>query len=373
MSERNRFRVGALLTFFGSTVSFYIGAGFATMQEIVQYEASYGSRFPLVILTAAVIFIYTNLSFATNANRLRLARGADIYDAYCGVAGPRFGPFAARFYRGFSAFFCYASFIVMCGGAGSTVSEQWGLPVWLGSVLLALLSVLTAVFGLRGITAALGRIGPVNVGMMLLVAVGALIRGAPEYAPHLAEVDTGVYAGVMKQIGGGSPFLSGASYGGFVILWFVTFIAELGAKNRLGEVNGGMLLGSLFVFTASALCCAALICFIPETASAGVPALVLAEKVSPVLAAAFAVTICCGTYAASVPLLWTAARALADESSPKYRPLTVLLGAAGCLIACFLPYRAAINLLYGLNGYLGFVLVAFMLVYDIRTRMSRRP
>ena len=49
------------------------------MQEVVQYEASYGSRFPIVIVVAAAIYIYTNISFATNGNRLNLVRGGDIY------------------------------------------------------------------------------------------------------------------------------------------------------------------------------------------------------------------------------------------------------------------------------------------------------
>ena len=31
----------------GGYIAFYIGAGFATMQEVMQYEASYGSQFGL--------------------------------------------------------------------------------------------------------------------------------------------------------------------------------------------------------------------------------------------------------------------------------------------------------------------------------------
>ena len=41
------------------------------------------------------------------------------------------------------------------------------------------------------------------------------------------------------------------------------------------------------------------------------------------------------------------------------------------MIACFLPYKDLVNVLYGLNGYLGFALVAFMLFYDVRTKMSK--
>ena len=51
-------------------------------------------------------------------------------------------------------------------------------------------------------------------------------------------------------------------------------------------------------------------------------------------------------------------------------------GVIGMVAAMFLPYKALVNILYGLNGYLGFILVGFMIVYDIRTRMgseSARP
>jgi uncharacterized membrane protein YkvI len=43
---------------------FFIGDRFATRQEVMQYEASYGDRFGIVIAVATVINVYTNLSFA---------------------------------------------------------------------------------------------------------------------------------------------------------------------------------------------------------------------------------------------------------------------------------------------------------------------
>ena len=87
----------SILAICGACISFYIGAGFATMQEVVQYEASYGSRFLIVILVAAAIYLYTNISFATNGNRLKLNRGGDIYGVYCGVFGKKIGKCAQCF------------------------------------------------------------------------------------------------------------------------------------------------------------------------------------------------------------------------------------------------------------------------------------
>ena len=57
----------------------------------------------------------------------------------------------------------------------------------------------------------------------------------------------------MKQVGNGNPFLSGASYGGFVILWFAAFLAEIGAKNKLEDVNIGTILSAIFIFGTAAV------------------------------------------------------------------------------------------------------------------------
>ena len=364
--------IASIIALCGACISFYIGAGFATMQEVVQYEASYGSLFPVVILVAAVIYFYTNISFATNGNRLKLERGGDIYGTYCGVFGKKFGKIASVFFDYFSAIFCYMSFVVMCGGASSTVAQQWGLPTGVGAVILTILVICTVVFGLDGILKALSKIGPVIIVMILVVAAVTAITGAGNLSTNMAAIDAGTYQDVMKQVGNGNPFASGASYGGFVILWFAAFLAEIGAKNKLSEVNIGMSLSTFFIFGAAAVCCLALIGHADVTAAADIPALVLAGQILPILAQVFAIIICAGIYTSAVPLLWTGVRKISKEGTPKYRIVTIVGGVLGCVIACFVPYKGLINVLYGINGYLGFILVFFMIIYDIKTRMSKR-
>lgn len=354
----------------GSCISFYIGAGFATMQEIVQYEASYGSLFPIVILVTAIIYVYTNLSFATNGHRLHLSRGGDIYEVYGSVLGSKFGKCMGIFFDYFSALFCYMSFIVMCGGANATVSQQWQVANGVGAIALTALVIVTVVFGLDGILKTLSKIGPVIIVMILIVSIFATISGASNYVDGLAQIDSGMYAESMKQVGNGNPIASGASYGGFVILWFAAFISEIGAQNKLSSVNKGMGLSTLFIFGAAALCCTGVVSHISETAGADIPALILAKHISPIFAQVFAVVICAGIYTSAVPLLWTGVRKVTNEGTKKYKSVVAIAGVAGCLIACCVPYKGLINILYGLNGYLGFILIFFMIIYDVRTKMS---
>lgn len=361
--ENKSVRFAKVLSFCGACIAFYIGAGFATMQEIIQYVASYGSQLGIVIAVNAAIYIYTDLSFATNGSRLKLERGGDIYKHYC-------GKYIGGFFDYFSALFCYACFIVMCGGANATAQQQWGLPNGAGAIILTVFVIATVIFGLDGVIQTLGKVGPIIVMFILIVSVISIFNGAGNISENIKAVDNNLHK--ITQVGNGNPFLSGASYAGFMLLWFASFLAEIGAKNRVKEVNIGMLFSAIFIMGTMVIASVALLAHIDVTAQADIPALILANKISPALAGFFAVIIFCGIYTTSVPLLWTSIGRIEKEGTKKYKLYTVVLGIIGCVIACFLPYRSLVNVLYGLNGYLGFILVAFMLVYDIRTRMSKK-
>ena len=70
--------------------------------------------------------------------------------------------------------------------------------------------------------------------------------------------------------------------------------------------------------------------------------------------------------------MWTGVRRISKENSTGYKIVTIVGGALGCIIACFVPYKGLINVLYGINGYLGFVLIFFMLIYDIKALITTK-
>ena len=211
------FNILSMLAICGACISFYIGAGFATMQEVVQYEASYGSLFPVVIFVAAIIYIYTNISFATNGNRLHLKSGGEIYEVYCSIFGKKIGKIMSRFFEYFSALFCYMSFVVMCGGASSTLTQQWNIFPGVGAVILTVFAIVTIIFGINRMIKTLSKIGPIIIIMILIVSIITAITGLPNLKTNIEIVDSGFYLDVMKQVGKGNPIISGTSYGGFVI------------------------------------------------------------------------------------------------------------------------------------------------------------
>ena len=238
------------------------------------------------------------------------------------------------------------------------------MPNGLGAVILAVATISTVYFGLNNMLKDLKWVGPMIIIFILTIAGVTAIMGWENFAEGLRIIDSKQYD--IVQVGDGNPFASGASYGGFVILWFATFLAELGAKNNVKEVNTGMLISTIAIFGAAAVCCVALIANINETWNVGIPALALARQIHPIFASVFAVIIYLGIFSSACSLLWTGVRKVSEDGTKGYKIATIVGGIIGLIVACLVPYKGVLNVIYGLNGYLGFILVAFMIVKDLR-------
>lgn len=167
---------------------------------------------------------------------------------------------------------------------------------------------------------------------------------------------------------GNNPLSSAMSYAGFVLLWFCTFMADLGAENNAKQVKTGMIVGSGAIALTLIAVSLALIANIEAVAAAEIPSAVLAEMIAPWLAPVFIIITICGIYTTSVPLLWTVANRIKKEGTSGYRAATVILAFAGAIIALFLPYQKLVNVIYGINGYVGIALIVFMLAKHLRLR-----
>ena len=378
--KNNKMKIGAVVGFTGAMIAFYIGAGFATFQEVLQYEASYGNAMIVVVITLAIIYLYTNFSFATVGSRVHVKRGGEIYDHYCGRG-------IGKFFDWFCAIYCYICFFVMCGGANSTIVELFGyfgitVPNGVGAVIITVAAIATVIFGLDGIVNALGKLGPIIVLLILVVAIWTVCTSIGGYDQGIKDMEAMVADGTVATVGGNplseiapwsNPIFAALSYSGFVIMWFAAFMAELGAKNKLKEVNAGVVASIICIGGAAILCSIALICTASESCVKDIPSLYLAMKIAPAFGVLYAVIVFCGIYTTSVPLLWTGITRITPEGTPKYK-ITVVIGAViGCLIACFVPYQGLVNFIYGTLGYVGFLLVFFMVIYDVRTKMGRKP
>lgn len=349
-----------VFTFMGAVLAFAIGAGFATGQELLQYFSAYGWQSILVGITFIIIFIYSNYCFAIAGKRGNLTKGNQVFEYYC-------GPILGKIFDYFASIFCYMSFIVMVAGASSTLNEQYHIPTYIGGALLTVLAIITVIWGLNGIVNIISKIGPVLVAFALIIGIIALVTTVGKIPEGIELIQTGQVEVTKAST---NWLLAGCSYGGFCLMWFAGFMAELGSKNNMKELMLGMSFSGIFNITACVLVGFALTASITQTSAVSIPNLVLAVNIWPPIATVYALIICAAIYSTACPLLWTGVVRFSDEGTSKFKILTVIAGILALIIALTVPYGKLLNYIYVLNGYGGFVLFAIMVVQDIRYRIS---
>ena len=351
-----------ILSIIGATIAFGIGSGFATGQEILQYYSSWGWWCLGTALIFIVITIYTIFSYSAAGYYQKFEKNYMIFSYYC-------GPVIGKEFDYFAVFFCYMSFVVMLSGSSALLHEQWGLPSYVGGIAIAVLSGASVIFGLNGVVNVISKIGPIMIVFSVFIAIFSLVTTYDQVPDNIVKMNSGE---VEVLHAGPNWFISGLSYGGFVLLWFAAFVTQLARENTLKEVYTGVCCGQLITNSCGVILAFALIGSIMEVADKQIPNLVLALKIAPWMSFVFAFIIFIAVLSSATPLLWTSVQRVATEKTPRYYVATIVLLIVGVIIAFFVPFNRLMNVCYVINGYSGFVLVIFMIVKDVKTYLIKK-
>lgn len=355
-------RPGKVLNYAGAFIALLIGSGFATGQEILQYFSSWGYWGVAGVILMFLLMAYVGMSFVSAGFRQKFDNPNDIYKYYCGnVLG--------TFYDYFSVFFLFLSYTVMVAGAGATLEQHYKLNPYIGSVILVALAIGTVIFGLGRIVDVIGKIGPIIVVMAIVVGLAAIVRHIDK-APQALEVMKQLVADGTVKVASTSWWLAVGSYVGFCMLWLAAFLAQIG-KGAASDKEGKQ--GAFFGAFGFALACLVVtlgilfgISLIAAEKGAQIPSLVLASEINPLLANVFSIIIFAGIYTTAVPLLWTVVARFSKEKTPRFRMLSLILGVVGGIIGVLLQFDVLVNYVYVLNGYVGLLLLAIMIVRSVQ-------
>lgn len=343
-----------IIKFAGAFIAFLIGAGFATGQEVFQYFTSHGYAGLLVGLATFIGLGYAGSDFIAVGYNVKFNNTNDIYRYYC-------GKHIGGFYDYFSTLFIFMSYIVMLAGCGATVAQHYGLDPRIGGVIMLILSVVTVAMGLGKIVDIIGTIGPAIVIIALSVGLAALVMNPDGVSVGNEMLKDPEFMKKITRVGD-NWLEAAASYVGFCMLWLAAFCAALGQKaNSAKEGVTGMMLGSLGFTLGAVVLMFGFLAHMNEVALADIPSLIIAAQIYPPVASVFSIVIMAGIYTTSVPLLWSVSARYAEEKTKKFNVLTVVLGVAAFIVAFSLPFKMIINYIYGINGYVGILLIFFML------------
>ena len=365
---KEKMRIGLLASLAGALLAYLIGSGTASGQESMQYFTSWGSvggTLTVMVINAVVMFC-TFMAY-TYAGRHGTSDLAGVCEFYCGKV-------VGKLFTAFAWIFNTCCFFFMISGFGSTLNQQWGLPLWAGYLIAVALAVGTAVMGLQGIVNIIGKIGPVVVTFLFLLGVIAAFR----FFPHIPDGIVLIKSGQVELLqAGANPVLAGLSFGGCSILLVAAYMASIGKKLAAYKKKYTIILcaiGALAITVTVGILGLCHLGNVEQSATAAIPNLLIANDIfgvaSSILGPVFAIIILLSIYSTFCPMLWTCVSTIIkDEKSFKYKLTCILSGVGVFIVDLFIPYETLVNVIMTYCGYTGSVVV---IVLTIRWIMVSR-
>lgn len=336
-------------TFIGTVV----GAGFASGQEILKFFSHFGLGGIIGIIMCCILFAAAGTAVMLLGRKLRAVSFGEVVRLVC---GKKTGPFMDLLL----GLFLFGTLSVMLAGSGAVFFQQWGLPYWLGTGFTMVVSVLTVIFGLRGIINANSIVVPLMVSVCLLATIPSIsLKWIGANMSEFIPADTGAAPHWL---------LSALLYVSYNITLGVSVLAPLGneIKSRQalywGGILGGLGLGVLAMFMNLAI-----LSHYPESAQYEIPSLFVAGRLAWAIQLAFSFILWAEIFTTIIGTLYGVAVRLSLVTRINYRLVTVVL----MLMAISLSrmgFSGLVGTLYPLFGYFSLVFLTSLLLFPVLNR-----
>lgn len=335
-------------------VGVVVGAGFASGQEILQFFSSFGYWGLLGGVVSGLCFTILGMAVGELS---QVSVSHSFKEGLYLICGPLLGVVVDIMIT----FFMYAIAVVMFAGGGSLMEQQWGVPAQYGSIAVMLITVLIVFLRVDRVMAFIGSVTPILVLMMIFLCIYSWnTRDLP-----LEELD--VIAQTKPQ-GAGHWLVGSLLYVSYNMVVGAPFLMIAGAQATsrrnalLGGLVGGLLLGFLIVLIS-----AGVFGRIDTIGSAALPMLMLATEQSKLLGTIMSVVIFAMILTTSVGVLYSFSARIFTPNTRKFNIGTAIAGGLG-LVGAKIGFINLVGTVYPFFGYLGFVLMAWILIAWFRLR-----
>ncbi|MCG3401893.1 branched-chain amino acid transport system II carrier protein [Staphylococcus massiliensis] len=338
-------------------VGVVVGAGFSTGQEVKQFFADYGLWSYIGVIISGLILSFIGRQVA------KIGTGLDA-DNHQSTLEYLFGKAFGRIIDYLLIICLLGISITMIAGAGSTFKESYGVPTWLGALIMCILIFVTLLMDFNKIVRALGFVTPFLIIMVVLIAAVFLFKGQVS----LPEVNSTVkHPSIFKGI------LNGFVYGGLAFsVGFTTLIAIGGDASRRRISGSGALFGGIIYTILLALINFALQSEYPSIKSSSIPTLTLADSIHPIVSTVLSIIMLLVMYNTILGLSYSIAARFTKPYSKKYYIfITVLMLLSYGL--SFFGFEDLIKVLYPTMGWIGLIVIVGVLVkYFMRKKENKK-
>lgn len=383
MSSEKKFGVIAAMATAGAFISYTVGSGFASGNEVLQFFGSWGMPgCVFAVLGAALITLVSCACLYKIGSKLTFDTTSAAYN-YVG------GNILGKFFQLFTFVSIFGTFMIMFSGAGSVLSQFWDMPVWVGSVIMGVISGIVVLGGLSAVEKVLGSVGIILLVYVLIFGAASLFYPESDVS-QAALIPQAVADGAVSQanlfalpplsfISGlaklNSPLLEGMLYAALCMVNGVPFIMTLGKKTSTTKEAFGSALITTIAFYACVVFVMILIMFNfktvinPETNRMHpFPVLAAVDLIWPSGSWTYVILIFAGIFTTTTGFLWVLSEWLfpSQVRTKKTNTFVVVMIVFGICMGSVLPFSALINFIFPLSGLVGLVLTVCLVVRTVQ-------
>ncbi|WP_342318863.1 YkvI family membrane protein [Corynebacterium mayonis] len=331
--------VGISFAFIGVVV----GAGFASGQEAMQYFVAFGTQGIWGAVLGSVLMLVGGVSILQLGSYYQAKEHMEVLGSISGKVLSwvlDIATIITLFSIGF----------VMFAGAGSNLNQQFGLPIWVGAVVMLGLVIFFGLMDVDKVTAAIGTITPFLITFVVVSCVWTLATSDVSWAvlnEQASNVDTTLP----------NWWISALNYTGLNFICVSSMAIVIGG-NYLDTRSAGVggLLGGLGYLVMLMLLTFGLMSQASTVAGEDMPLLALINSLHPWFGLAMSLVLFGMIFATALGMFYALGKRLARGHENRYRLIFISTCLVGFVLS-FVGFQRLVAYVYPALGYMGLVLI----------------
>lgn len=331
------------------------GASFASGREALQYFVAFGNMGIVGAVVTALAMTISGITILQLGSYHRAKEHTSVFDAVSTPIISKILDIATL-----TCLFCIG--FAMFAGAGTNLNQQWGWPVWIGAILMLVLTLLTGLLDVDKVTIAIGLITPFIIILLTIGTVYTVLTSNPDWS-HLNEQ--------AQQIPTTLPswWVSAFNNLGLNVIVVVSMMIVIGG-NFLDakEVGYGGILGGLCFLFLLAVLVGGLYVSVGPITEAEMPTLAMIEQIHPWLGVAMSIAIYGMIYNTAIGMFYAFAKRLTRGKPQHFYKVYVISVLIGFVLS-FIGFSNLIGWVYPILGYMG---IAIMFIIGFAWLKNRK-
>lgn len=352
MSKDNKAAFRIVLAY----LSFIVGAGFTTGQELLQFFVNYGNYAYLGAILTAIIVMFGTRQISKLGYRL----DADTYKiSLHHIFGKVFGTIIDYLV----IFFLFGLTVMMVAGGGSALNQGFDVPIWIGSLAIIILLFIVLQLNFDRIITLLGFVTPFLVIAVLIIAGYNILNPTihfDEVAQHIQP----------SKASGPYWWWEAIIYGGVIIGNSFSFLTIIGndaishKTARRGAFYGGLAFSLLLLIMIGGL-----LANIQNANSVDIPTLLLANDIHPWLGILMSAVMVGVIFNSCIGMLYPFLTRFTKPRSTKYK-LLLVVSLILAFVLSFVGFVDLVNYVFTLFGYIGLIITLALLIRWIYNKFT---